>query len=229
MWLGPSPVPPGRRALSLSPNHGPRKGGLTPRLVVLHYTAMESFGAACDRLCDPAYEVSAHWLIGEDGRCEQLVDEDQRAWHAGAGSWAEIADVNSASIGIELCNTGFHPFPEPQMTALERLLRGVMQRHGIGPVGVIGHSDMAPERKQDPGPRFDWQRLARSGLAAPAPVAKSVPLDEVRFCENLRAYGYPDAPFDALLTAFRHRFRPWAKGALSAEDVGVAANLTSTS
>ena len=152
-----------------SPNFGPRRGGARPELVVLHYTAMECAEAALARLCDPAAEVSAHYLIAEDGRVWRLVDEAARAWHAGAGIWRGAGDVNSRSIGIELANAGplaaFPPFPEPQMAALERLLDGVMARWEIPATGIIGHSDMAPGRKADPGPKFDWRRLARAGRA----------------------------------------------------------------
>ena len=129
--------------MSLSPNHGDRRGQ-RPELVVIHYTGMADGPSARARLCDPAAEVSAHWLIHEDGRTEALVPEDRRAWHAGAGSWLGRDDVNSRSIGIELVNPGNEPFPEPQMAALERLLAQIMARWGIGPAGVIGHSDMAP-------------------------------------------------------------------------------------
>ena len=120
------PAPP-------SPNHGERRGGARPDLVVIHYTAMASAAAARDRLCDPAAEVSAHWLIDAAGRAEALVPEDRRAWHAGAGAWGGVTDVNSRSIGIELANPGNDPFPEPQMAALERLLAGIRDRWGLRP------------------------------------------------------------------------------------------------
>jgi N-acetylmuramoyl-L-alanine amidase len=134
-------------------------------MVVLHYTAMHTAEAALERLCDPEIEVSAHYLISETGEIWQMVDEEKRAWHAGSGQWGAVTDVNSHSIGIELANRGDCPFPEAQMTALESLLAGLLQRWDIPPERVIGHSDMAPDRKQDPGPRFDWQRLARQGLS----------------------------------------------------------------
>lgn len=203
-----------------SPNHGERRGGLRPSLVVLHYTGMESCAAARQRLCDPVAEVSCHWLISEAGAAEALVPEDRRAWHAGAGSWRGLDDINSRSIGIELANTGRQPFPEPQMAALEGLLAGIRDRWGIGAAGVIGHSDMAPGRKADPGARFDWRRLARAGLAVwPLP---GVPGD---FRADLRAFGYPDAAPEVLLTAFRLRFRPWAVGPLDDTDRSLAAGL----
>jgi len=204
-----------------SPNFGERRGGLRPTLIVLHYTAMASCAAARARLCDPLAEVSAHWLISETGEAEALVPEAMRAWHAGAGAWCGQGDINSRSIGIELANTGAHPFPAPQMASLEAVLQGVMARWQIGPAGVIAHSDMAPARKVDPGPRFDWRRLARAGLAlwpAPAPPAAD-------FGAALRAFGYPEAPDAVLLAAFRLRFRPWARGPLDDTDRALAAGL----
>ncbi len=205
--------------MSLSPNHGDRRGQ-RPELVVLHYTGMADGASARARLCDPAAEVSAHWLIHENGQTEALVPEDRRAWHAGAGAWQGRDDVNSRSIGIELVNPGNEPFPEPQMAALERLLAQIMARWGIGPAGVIGHSDMAPGRKIDPGPRFDWARLALQGLAVwPA----SSPVAEAPLAESLTRIGYPDAP--ERLAAFRLRFRPWATGPEDATDRRIAAAL----
>lgn len=150
-----------------SPNYGPRRDGLRPELIVLHYTAMDTAQAALARLSDPQFEVSAHYLIGCCGQIWQLVAEDQRAWHAGAGSWGGQGDVNSRSIGIELSNSGAEPFSEPLMTSLEALLTDLMARWHIPAAGVIGHSDMAPGRKVDPGGRFDWDRLERQGLARP--------------------------------------------------------------
>lgn len=192
-----------------SPNHGERRGGARPHLIVLHYTALPNLGTARSWLCDPAREVSAHWLLAEDGRAEALVPEDRRAWHAGAGGWGGVTDVNSASIGIEMQNPGDRPFPEPQMAGLERLLAGIMARWAISPAGVIAHSDMAPSRKQDPGPRFDWRRLALAGLSVwpDAPGDPSRPLQD-----SLTAIGYPPAPPQDRLRAFRLRFRPGASG-----------------
>lgn len=199
-----------------SPNHGPRRDDLIPSIVVLHYTAMDSAEAALERLCDPYAEVSAHYLIGRTGAVTQLVAEERRAWHAGAGEWRGLQDINSRSIGIELDNTGDHPFPEPQMMALETLLRDIMKRWSISPDDVIGHSDMAPGRKWDPGPRFDWARLARLGLAGPAQVRHAAG----DFSETARAAGFT-APVDTetLLQATRLRFAPWRRGGLSEEDL----------
>jgi N-acetylmuramoyl-L-alanine amidase len=203
-----------------SPNFGDRRGGLRPKLIVLHYTAMPTCAEALDRLCDPMAEVSAHYLIDRDGTLHSLVDETHRAWHAGAGAWGGQDDVNSRSIGIELVNTGSEPFPEPQMLALEQLLAGIMARWQIPPQGVIAHSDMAPDRKADPGRRFDWQRLALSGLSVWPEAAG--PGD---FAASLRAFGYPDHPPETLLTAFRLRFRPGASGPLDDFDRALAAGL----
>lgn len=203
-----------------SPNCGPRRDGLVPSLVVLHFTGMLSAEAALDRLCDPEAEVSAHYLICRQGQLYRLVPEEARAWHAGAGEWRGQKDINSRSIGIELDNAGDHPFSEPLMHRLEGLLEGVLERHKIGPDGVIGHSCMAPGRKVDPGSRFDWERLAHQGLAvragkpdAPAEVS------EESFRAAARAAGFTaEVPFETLLEATRLRFAPWRRGPLNVED-----------
>lgn len=195
-----------------SPNHGDRRGQ-RPELIVLHYTGMADTAEARARLCDPQAEVSAHWLVYEDGRTEALVPEDRRAWHAGAGSWQGWGDVNSRSIGIEIANPGDRPFPLRQMDAVVILLRGIMARWQIVPEGVIGHSDMAPDRKSDPGPRFDWQRLAREGLALQAGTGADLP-----FGESLDRIGYPPVDPDTRLCAFRLRFSPWSQGPESEAD-----------
>jgi N-acetylmuramoyl-L-alanine amidase len=175
-------------------------------------------------LCDPVAEVSAHWLIARDGGAEALVDEGLRAWHAGAGSWGTVTDVNSRSIGIELVNSGAEPFAAPQMKALERLLGDIMTRWSIPPERIIAHADMAPTRKSDPGPRFDWRRLAVLGLSV-WPTADLVAAEPGDFRSNARRFGYPDGNDNTLLRAFRLRFRPWATGALGAEDAAMMADL----
>lgn len=205
-----------------SPNFGPRRGITRPSLIVLHYTGMASAAEALVRLCDTGPEVSAHYLIAETGQVFGLVAEEMRAWHAGAGSWAGLSDINSHSIGIELANDGFEPFAHRQMLALEDVLRGVMARWQIPPHRVIGHSDMAPARKRDPGPRFDWRRLALQGLAV-WPEPQKAATDS--FCASLAAFGYPDAPPDTLLAVFRLRFRPMATGPLGPADAALAAGL----
>ena len=209
-----------------SPNHGPRRDGLVPRLVVLHYTEMTSARTALDRLCDPATEVSCHWLIGRDGTLWSLVDEDRRAWHAGAGSWRGQEDINSRSIGIELDNDGASPFSAPLMCRLETLLSGILSRWSIPPAGVIAHSDMAPGRKVDPGPRFDWRRLAQQGLAI-WPAGTGDPAAPL--AASLTRIGYPPAPPETLLAAFRMRFRQGAEGPEDATDRALADSLAQMS
>ncbi len=213
-----------------SPNCGPRRDGARPDLIVLHYTGMQSFAAARERLCDPGSEVSAHYLITERGEILNLVEEEMRAWHAGEGQWGCVSDVNSRSIGIELVNTGAHPFPEPQMEGLEWLLRGMMDRWPIPPERVIGHSDLAPLRKSDPGPRFDWRRLARLGLSVWPEEQARKPSGELAagFAEDARRFGYAlgdPAHLQDVLRAFRLRFRPAASGPLDALDCGWIADL----
>ena len=213
----------------LSPNFGPRKGGLAPYLIVVHYTAMPNAQAALERLSDPAHEVSAHYFLDQSGGAVQLVPEAQRAWHAGAGAWGGCTDINSASIGIELCNAGEHAFSSAQMQALKSLLKEVMQRWGIAAQGVIGHSDMAPGRKQDPGRWFDWQDLAKEGLAVYRGAPHSRPLP---FAEAAERFGYHrpegEAEVQTLLEAFRQRFRPKASGPLNEDDVQILSDLAQT-
>lgn len=206
---------------SPSPNHGDRRGQ-RPELIVLHYTGMADAASARARLCDPLSEVSAHWLIDEDGTTEALVPEDRRAWHAGAGSWQGREDVNSRSIGIELVNPGDRPFACPQMKALSALLRDIMGRWQIGPAAVIGHSDMAPGRKFDPGPRFDWEALSREGLAR-WPASAGAP--EHALADSLDAIGFPRVDPGLRLAAFRLRACPWVVGPETAEDRRRAAAL----
>ncbi len=204
-----------------SPNFGERRGGLKPSLIVLHYTAMDSAQEALDRLCDPQYEVSAHYLIGSDGSLWQMVREKDRAWHAGAGEWCGQDDINSRSIGIELDNRGDHPFSEPQMIVLERLLTGLSQRWTIPPKGVIGHSDMAPGRKLDPGSRFDWQRLEHQGLAKPQGTGEHPQNAEMQEFKRLAHEAGFTANVDdeTLLNTVRLRYRPWGKGPLTPDDL----------
>jgi N-acetylmuramoyl-L-alanine amidase len=195
-----------------SPNHGPRRNGLLPRFVVLHYTGMRDGAAALDRLCCVDAQVSAHYVIDLDGKALQLVPEDRRAWHAGAGTWLGLDDLNSRSIGVELVNRGDRPFPAAQMWALSGLLGHLQGRWGIAPYDVIGHSDMAPDRKEDPGPRFDWRSLALQRLTLhPDGLGPELPLGR-----SLDSIGYPSAPDDKRLQAFRFRFAPWLQGPESA-------------
>ncbi|RSK31618.1 N-acetylmuramoyl-L-alanine amidase [Rhodovulum iodosum] len=208
-----------------SPNFGPRRQGARPDLIVLHYTAMASAEAALARLTDPEAEVSCHYLIDRRGRLFRLVEEKMRAWHAGAGQWGAATDINSRSIGIELDNGGRAPFPAPQMAALEALLGDLMARRVIPPQRVVGHSDVAPLRKSDPGPRFDWRRLALGGMAVwPGPGRAR--FDEAGFRAATTLFGYaPGWPTEAVLAALRLRFRPWAAGPADDRDMGIALDL----
>jgi N-acetylmuramoyl-L-alanine amidase len=211
-----------------SPNFGARRDGARPDLVVLHYTAMVSAEAALARLRDPEAEVSAHYLVGRDGRVWRMVAEEARAWHAGVGSWGEVGDVNSRSIGIELDNAGpldgFPPFPEAQMVALEALIDGVRARWEIPAARVIGHSDMAPGRKIDPGPKFDWARLARAGRVVRPGARAPVGSGEAALVAALERAGYrlPAEGLAPVLGAFRLRFRPTAPASLPADGVDLA-------
>ena len=216
-----------------SPNHGPRPAGTTIDMLVLHYTGMPSAGAALERLCDPASEVSAHYLVDEDGTVWRLVDEARRAWHAGRSFWAGARDVNSSSIGIELVNPGhehgYRAFPEAQIAALEALAEGILARHAIPPARILGHSDVAPQRKQDPGELFPWQRLAAAGIglwpdfAAAEPAGASLAVDAAqralaRIGYEVEVTGTLDAAATSVLAAFQRHWRPaLCDGALDAE------------
>ena len=195
-----------------SPNWNERQLPVT--MVVLHYTGMESADAALARMCDPAAEVSAHYMIDEDGTVIQLVDEGKRAWHAGRSYWRGVRDVNSASVGIELVNPGhefgYRPFPEAQMEALIPLLSGIVDRHDVPRANVVGHSDIAPARKQDPGELFDWEWLAEYGLCLPTPKLKMrLVYDEPgAFFLALERFGYDITDGRAAITAFQRRWRP---------------------
>jgi N-acetylmuramoyl-L-alanine amidase len=160
-----------------SPNHNERKDGRRPDMIVLHYTGMRDADAALERLNKPKGEVSAHYFVFEDGRIVQLVPESRRAWHAGAGSWAGESDINSCSIGIEIANPGhefgYRDFPSRQIAAVTALCRSIQTRHSIVATRVLGHADIAPGRKQDPGERFPWRTLFDSGVGhwvKPAPI-----------------------------------------------------------
>ncbi len=200
---------------------GNRASGTRVELVVIHYTAMENVEVALERLCGSEFEVSAHYLVGRDGTVFRMVRENKRAWHAGAGSWAGRGDVNSRSIGIELDNDGVSQFTEPLMEKLEILLADVLGRHVLPPQAVIGHSDMAPDRKRDPGRHFDWRRLAEKGLSVwPAPLPGG------DFLRDAAVFGYPvHAGESAVLSAFRQRFNPNASGPLSKDDEALMAGL----
>lgn len=195
-----------------SPNWNERK--LPVSMVVLHYTGMESAGEALERLCDPAAEVSAHYCIDEDGTVHRLVLEHKRAWHAGRSFWRGVTDVNSASIGIELVNPGhefgYRPFPDAQIEALLPLLSGIVKRWDVPRANVVGHSDIAPTRKEDPGELFDWELLAAHRLALPRPRLRvPSPYDnDGAFFLALERFGYDIADPAAATRAFQRRWRP---------------------
>ncbi len=202
-----------------SPNCGDRpgdaKGDRKVDILVLHYTGMQSGAAALDRLCDPAASVSSHYLVEEDGTIFQLVDEDKRAWHAGRGQWQECEDVNSSSIGIEIVNPGhefgYRAFPDIQIDAVITLCRDILTRHDIRPDRIIAHSDMAPDRKEDPGELFPWDRLAANGIglwASAEPTKDDNACIETEFDAMLDRLGY--GPNDTLKRriAFQRHWRP---------------------
>jgi N-acetylmuramoyl-L-alanine amidase len=193
-------------------------------MLVLHYTGMTSTEAALARLCDPEAKVSAHYMIDEDGAISILVPEDRRAWHAGMACWAGERDINGFSIGIELVNPGhefgYRAFPAPQMEALKRLCLEILTRHPIPSHRVLGHADVAPARKEDPGELFNWQDLAESGIGLwPA---------EGRATGDLAQYGYDvgGAGFAACATAFQRHWRPkQIDGVMDNECLGLLAGL----
>jgi N-acetylmuramoyl-L-alanine amidase len=193
-----------------SPNHDDR-GGATIDILVLHYTGMRSAEDALTRLCDPAAKVSAHYTIDEDGTVYILVPEARRAWHAGVSCWAGARDINARSIGIELVNPGhefgYRAFPEAQISSLAALAKDILARHPIPAWRVLGHSDVAPARKDDPGELFPWRRLAGEGIGlwpqpGNDPGAEAVP-------GLMTRYGYdPEVAGDKVVTAFQRHFRP---------------------
>jgi N-acetylmuramoyl-L-alanine amidase len=212
-----------------SPNHDGR-GDRRIDMLILHYTGMTDFAAARDRLTDPAAKVSAHYLIGEDGRCFAMVPEHRRAWHAGRAYWRGETDINACSIGIELHNPGhefgYRPFADGQMACLKTLAADIVARHEISPARVLGHSDVAPERKQDPGELFDWAGLAAAGIGVwpvPPPSAEPPPdlapgiqggavldlqlaFDAIGY--RIEGTGAYDQATEAVVAAFQRHFRP---------------------
>lgn len=196
----------------LSPNHDERALPIT--MAVIHYTEMESAAAALERLSDPEAKVSAHYLISRDGEVTRLVPEERRAWHAGLSYWRGIRDVNSASIGIELDHPGhkygYGPFPDAQFEALVPLLARMVKAHGIPRANVVGHSDVAPARKIDPGELFPWERLAEYKLCLPAPkIELGDPYDnDGAFYLALERFGYDITDGHKAVEAFQRRWCP---------------------
>lgn len=210
-------------------NVEPRKGGLKPDLLLLHYTGMRSAAAAVAWLARADSKVSCHYVIDVDGRITQQVPEAMRAWHAGLSYWAGETDINSCSIGIEIQNPGhelgYHPFPAPQMTAVAALGREIVTRHKILPQRVLAHSDIAPNRKIDPGEKFDWRMLSERGVGlwmppsplrvsdagldatAPAPSVRAAQVLFARYGYDIEATGVLDAKTVAGVTAFQRHFR----------------------
>jgi N-acetylmuramoyl-L-alanine amidase len=212
-----------------SPNHEARVGVARPDILLLHYTGMKTTQAALERLCDPRAKVSSHYVVFEDGRIVQLVPEMRRAYHAGESSWERTTDFNSRSVGIEIGNKGHDfgcpEFPEAQIAAVIALCRDILSRWPIAPHHVLAHSDVAPDRKRDPGERFPWRRLAEAGVGLwvePAPDAGGVTLrlddrgDAVADLQRALAdYGYGiaatgryDPATQEIVTAFQRHYRP---------------------
>jgi len=213
-----------------SPNHGERRDGMRPDMIVLHYTGMADPEAALELLKARGSEVSAHYFVFEDGRIIQMVQESRRAWHAGKASWAGETDINSCSIGIEIANPGhdhgYPEFPKRQIAAVTALCRSIQTRNTIPPVRVLAHSDVAPGRKQDPGEKFPWRTLYDSGVGhwvKPAPImnfgqslSPGARGDAVAALQkSLADYGYGveingeyDSMTHEVVTAFQRHFRP---------------------
>ena len=193
----------------MSPNQDARPPGISVDMLVLHYTGMQSAQAAIDRLCDPAARVSAHYVVDESGTVHALVPEDARAWHAGVSSWRGHMDLNDRSVGIEIVNPGhewgYRPFPALQMAAVCELCLAILGRHPIPPRNVVGHSDVAPDRKQDPGELFDWPGLAKNGVGL-WPDQDAAPVVDVDRALATIGYGLSS---DAV-RAFQRHWRPSA-------------------
>jgi N-acetylmuramoyl-L-alanine amidase len=207
-----------------SPNFNDRPPGAEIDFLILHYTGMASAEAALLRLCDPAAKVSAHYTIDEDGTVYRHVAEEKRAWHAGVSYWAGLRNINDRSIGIELVNPGhdfgYRPFPTPQIDAVIGLGRAIVARHRIPPRRILGHSDVAPRRKMDPGELFPWRLLAEEGVgvwATPPRLDDSRAIRVPEIQADLAAIGY-ECPLDGVLdeatraavAAFQRHFRPKA-------------------
>jgi N-acetylmuramoyl-L-alanine amidase len=195
-----------------SPNYDERSLPIT--MLVLHYTGMPDAASAINWLANAESKVSAHYVVTEDGQIIRMVAEDKRAWHAGRSHWRGIDDVNSASIGIEIVNPGhewgYRPFPEAQMGSLIPLVHDIVQRHRITRGNIVGHSDIAPARKQDPGELFPWGQLARLRLALPRPTKNLMDphWTDSGFMLALERFGYDIAEPEPAVVAFQRRFRP---------------------
>ncbi len=198
-----------------SPNFNDRDQSVD--MLVLHYTGMETGQAALERMSDPAAEVSAHYMVWEDGTISQLVGEDKRAWHAGIAHWQGDSNINSRSIGVEIVNGGHDwpqkdgtlpPFPEAQIEAVIELCQGILGRWTIPHSRIVGHSDIAPTRKADPGEHFPWKRLAEAGIGLWPKEAGDEGADPDDFELLLSNIGYDMSVPGAAVKAFQRRFRP---------------------
>ncbi|AUW59142.1 N-acetylmuramoyl-L-alanine amidase [Sphingobium sp. SCG-1] len=195
-----------------SPNFDER--GAPVSMLVLHYTGMPDAASAINWLANPESKVSAHYVVTEDGQVIRMVAEDKRAWHAGKSHWRGLSDINSASIGIEIVNPGhewgYRPFPDTQMQSLVPLVNEIVQRYKITRGNVVGHSDIAPARKQDPGELFPWHMLARLRLALPRPTKNLMDphWTDSGFMLALERFGYDITDQEAAVVAFQRRFRP---------------------
>ena len=195
-----------------SPNFDERTAPVS--MIVLHYTGMQDGPSAIARLRDPEAKVSSHYVVAEDGTVLRLVDEAKRAWHAGRSHWREWDGVNDVSVGIEIVNPGhewgYRPFPDEQVDAVVRLVAEIKDRYQITRGNVVGHSDVAPARKRDPGELFPWHRLARLRLALPRPTKNLMDPQwtEAGFCLALERFGYDVTDRMAAIMAFQRRFRP---------------------
>ncbi|CCG07023.1 N-acetylmuramoyl-L-alanine amidase [Pararhodospirillum photometricum] len=204
-----------------SPNQDDRPEGQGIDTLVLHYTGMPTAQAALARMLDPAAQVSAHWLVHEEGRLVALVPEARRAWHAGRSFWRGHTALNTRSIGIEIVNPGhefgYRPFPEAQMRSVVALCREILRRHpAIVPVNVVAHADIAPTRKEDPGELFDWPRLAAAGVGlwpggdeAPPPKPEGSADDAAALLAHI---GYDVSDLAAALKAFQRHYLPASLG-----------------
>jgi N-acetylmuramoyl-L-alanine amidase len=195
-----------------SPNFDERT--LPVSMIVLHYTGMPDAQGALDRLTSPEAKVSAHYCVDEDGTVYRLVDETKRAWHAGKSYWRGVTDINSASVGIEIVNPGhefgYRLFPDEQVAALIPLLNDIKERHGISRGNIVGHSDIAPARKEDPGELFPWSALAKRRLALPSPTRELMDpfWTDAGFLLALERFGYDGTDHKKSVIAFQRWFRP---------------------
>lgn len=229
MSAPPAPESPIAKKVFPSPNHGERREGLRPQMVILHYTGMPDSGEALQWLCNPVSQVSAHYFVFEDGRVLQLVPESRRAWHAGVSCWEGESDINSASIGIEIANPGhpgdLPPFPNAQIESVIALVRDIAARWRIAPHRILGHSDVAPGRKIDPGEAFPWHRLHAAGIGhwvPPAPIQdgrffsrgdEGMPIEALQAMFAMYGYGVKitgvfDEHTEKVVAAFQRHFRP---------------------